>query len=331
MGVWGRGALGLPSGATLSRSYCHGCAFDFGNLFSRKLQRSGAHDTFRLLGIARADNRSGDGRRSQHPGDGHFTGGAAVALADLAKPFDQLEIFGETRLAEFRIASAKIIVWQGGGAFAGHGASEKSGSHWRVTDHPDSPLFAIGENFGFHFAADDGAGRVQGSDPYGSLGALDLCRVEIGNSDPADFAFGLQRGESLPGVFQAGFTIVWGPVPLVEIDVVGLQAAETVFAFPADRIGTEFLPHFSLVVPSQDALGENIGTRAAPFLQRARDDLFGVTQAVDGGSVDPVDAQLQRAMNRGNGIGVVLRAPRKFPATSTEGPSADDDGRHFEI
>src|SRR5260370_27594386 len=129
MRVWGRAVLGLPSRATLSRSYSHGCAFDFGNLFSRKLQLSGADDTFRLLGIARADNRSGDGRRAQHPGDGHFTGGSAVACADLAKPFDELDIFGETRLAEFRIASAKIIGWQGGGAFAGHGSSENSGSH----------------------------------------------------------------------------------------------------------------------------------------------------------------------------------------------------------
>src|SRR5260370_18123534 len=107
MGVCGRAALGLPAGATLARSYCHGCAFDLGNLFSRKLQLSGAHDTFRLLGIARADNRAGDGWRSQHPGDGHFTGGAAVALADLAKPFDQLEIFGGTRLPEIPLASGE--------------------------------------------------------------------------------------------------------------------------------------------------------------------------------------------------------------------------------
>src|SRR5260370_21071374 len=99
----------------------------------------------------------------------------------------------------------------------------------------------------------------------------------------------------------------------------------------AKGMGAAVLRDFPLVVAAQDALGENKRPRAAPYLQRARDDLFGTTQAVEGGSVDPVDAQLQRAMNGGNRIGVVLRAPGKFPATSTEGPGAEADGRNLEL
>jgi len=120
-------------------------------------------------------------------------------------------------------------------------------------------------------------------------------------------------------------------VHLVEIDRIHLQAAETVLAFAANGDGAEFFPNFSFLVPAQDALRKNVGARAAPFLQRASDDFLGVAQAVNGGSVDPVDAQLQRAVNRGDGIGVVLRTPGKFPTATTESPGAKSDARNFKI
>ncbi len=118
---------------------------------------------------------------------------------------------------------------------------------------------------------------------------------------------------------------------LIEIDRVYLQAAETVFAFPANRSGAESFSDCSFFIPLQSALRENVRTRAAPFLQRARDDVFGVAQAVDGRGVNPVDAHLQRAMNCGDGIGVVLRAPGKLPAAATKGPGTKADGRNLDI
>ncbi len=139
-------------------------------------------------------------------------------------------------------------------------------------------------------------------------------RAEVGHADPADFAFGFQRGESLPRFLDARFAFVRGPVHLIEIDGFDLQAAETVFAFAANGLGAELLPDFRFFVPDHHTLGKYVGARAAPFLESARDDLFRVTQAVDGGGVDPVDAQFQRAMNRGDGIRIILRAPGEFPA-----------------
>src|SRR2546426_4968371 len=43
-------------------------------------------------------------------------------------------------------------------------------------------------------------------------------RIEIGDADPAYFAFGFQRGESLPGLFDTRFALIRGPVYLIEID-----------------------------------------------------------------------------------------------------------------
>src|SRR5712691_6788823 len=307
------------------------CAFDFGDFIACELQFSGAHDAFGLPGVAGAYDGSGDGGVAQGPGDGDFTGGAAVAGADLTKAFDEFQIFRQARVAEFRIAAAKIIGRQGGGAFACHGSGEQAGGHGCVRDHPYSLFLAIGESLGFDLAADDGVGRLQGGDWGDFFGALDLRCAEIRNADPADFAFGFQCGESLPGFLDAGFAVIRRPVHLIEIDRVDVQAAKTVFAFAPNGIRAEFLPNFALLVPTQNAFGENVGTRATPFLQRARDDLFRVAYAVDGGRVDPIDTQFQRAMNGGDGIGVVLWSPSKFPAGTTESPSAKADGGNFNI
>ena len=132
-------------------------------------------------------------------------------------------------------------------------------------------------------------------------------------------------------MLQAGFAVVRGPVHLIEIDGVDLQAAEAVFAFAANGFGSEFLPNVPLRVPAQNTFGENVRPWAAPFLQRARDDLFGVTQAVDGGSIDPIDAKFEGAMNGGDRIRIILRAPGELPAGTTEGPSAEADRRYFHV
>ena len=116
---------------------------------------------------------------AQGPGDGHFTGRAAVARADLAKTFDELEIFRQAWLAKFRIAAAKIIGRQGGGALASHGPSEQTGGHRCIGDHADGLLFAIRESLSFNLAADDGVGWLQRSDHSTLFGSLDLGHIEI--------------------------------------------------------------------------------------------------------------------------------------------------------
>src|SRR5216684_35414 len=104
---------------------CEGrCALDFRNLFLGKFQVAGAHDAFGLLGIARSDDGAGDRRMAKSPGDGDFTGRAAVARSNLPKTLDKREILGKARLAKFRIAAAEIISRQRRRALASHGAGE---------------------------------------------------------------------------------------------------------------------------------------------------------------------------------------------------------------
>src|SRR3954471_6984313 len=59
---------------------------------------------------------------------------------------------------------------------------------------------------------------------------------------------------------------------------------------------------------------------------RPPDDLLGVAEAVGGGGFDPVDAELDGVMDRGDRVVVVLAAPTGRPLAADR-PGADADGR----
>jgi len=61
-------------------------------------------------------------------------------------------------------------------------------------------------------------------------------------------------------------------------------------------------------------------------LDRAGHHFLGVTEAVDGGRVDPVDTEFEGAVNGGNRVIVILRPPTKLPAAATERPGAEAYG-----
>src|SRR5215472_167385 len=56
-----------------------------------------------------------------------------------------------------------------------------------------------------------------------------------------------------------------------------------------------------------------------------------MTRTIDCGRVDPVDTQLQCAMDRRDRIPILLRTPGKFPASTANGPGAKADPRNVQI
>ena len=63
------------------------------------------------------------------------------------------------------------------------------------------------------------------------------------------------------------------------------------------------------------------------LLQRSAHKLLGTAITVDGGRIDPIDAQIDGANDRVNRFLFVLRAPAERPVTTTNGPSAQVDRR----
>jgi len=87
-------------------------------------------------------------------------------------------------------------------------------------------------------------------------------------------------------------------------------------------------PHRTLFVPAAFALGgdQRPLTQAT---QGATHDLFAMAETVNGRGVDPVDAQVQRPVDRASGLLVVLRSPTVRPVPAAHGPGAQTDGRQL--
>src|SRR5258708_35169049 len=109
---------------------------------------------------------------------------------------------------------------------------------------------------------------------------------------------------------------------LVQIDDIDGEAAEAVLDFFTDRISAQYFVHLTFETPAQAAFGTDVRPRTAPVLQRAADDFLRVSQTVDGGRINPVDAEFERTVNGGNGVVVVLRSPGELPARAADRPGS---------
>src|ERR1700676_3781502 len=87
----------------------------------------------------------------------------------------------------------------------------------------------------------------------------------------------------------------------------------------------------SLLVPTKSTFGENVWPRSRPGSQRKGDNFLRVAHSVNGGRIDPVNAKLECAMNRGYRCFIILLAPTKFPAGAADGPGAEADGRDRQV
>src|SRR2546423_3658775 len=89
--------------------------------------------------------------------------------------------------------------------------------------------------------------------------------------------------------------------------------------------------NITLFVPAQTALGENVWPWSGPGSQGQRHHFLGVALSINGGGIDPVKAELERAMNRRDRLFVVLFAPTKFPPRTAKGPRSKTNGSDEQI
>src|ERR1700675_2488203 len=111
---------------------------------------------------------------------------------------------------------------------------------------------------------------------------------------------------------------------LIKVNALHSEPPQRCIAFLANRFRLEHSSRLCLrvvFIPDQPTLGENVWpTGRRERLQEAADNFLGVTQAVHGGGVDPIDAQLACMSNSRNGIVIVLRSPTVGPTAAAEGP-----------
>ena len=262
------------------------CGFGFG-----EAKGDGGDDAFNLMGVAATHDGCSDGGIVKRPGDRYDSRSDFVTCADGFEKVGDGKVAGEQRLLVVLCVAAEVVLGKGGDALSGHGSGEKAGVHRGVVDGADVVLVGEGEYLGFDRSVKHGVRRLVGGDRGDFEGALHLRDAEVGDPDPADFSFALQVGHYSPAFFDVFVGL--GPVNLVEVDGFDLETAETVFALSADLL--EVVGDLAFVVPDHGAFGEEVGFLRGGFDGFA-DDLFGVTEAVDGGGVDPVDAEVEGAV-----------------------------------
>jgi hypothetical protein len=89
-------------------------------------------------------------------------------------------------------------------------------------------------------------------------------------------------------------------VNLVKIHDIDGEATQALFEFAPDRISAQRYSYIAMRVPAPAALGEDIGSRTGSALESTADHFLRVSQTVDGGRVDPVDADFECTVNGGD-------------------------------
>src|SRR5215212_6518586 len=272
-----------------------------------------------------ADDGRRDRRVPERLGYGDLARRTPVLPAYLLQQAHQLEVPGEPRLLEVVGVAAPVVGREVLDALGGHLAREQPAPHRRVDDDADVVLPAVREYLLLDAAVEHVVGRLEALDggylPY----PLHLGEVEVRDPDVADLALVLELGHCLPALLNVLVGV--GPVDLVEIYDVGLQASEALFALTLHRVLLEDIRDIALVVPHERALSKDAGPLGVgDALERAGDECLGVAEAVDGGGVHPVDPQVNGPPYGSHRLVVVLRSPGSSPAAPAYRPGPETYG-----
>ncbi len=264
----------------------------------------------------------------QRPGHGDLGRRPAALPADGLQQADQPQVAGQQRFLVVGAFPPPVVGRQRRHALARHRTGQQTRRHRRVGDHAYVVVEAERQDLVLDLPLEQRVRRLQRCDGGDRLGLAQLIDVEVGHADPADLALPLEFGHHRPPLFNV--LRRFGPVDLVEVDAVHAQPAQAGLALAPDGVGLEAVADLAVLVPNHAAFGEDVG--ALPHaMQGAGDDLLRAAEAVDGGRVDPVDAGVERLVNGGDGVGVVLGAPAPFISRAADGPGAEAHRRDVQV
>ena len=188
---------------------------------------------------------------------------------------------------------------------------------------------AIGDELRLDAAVQHAVGRLEERHGVDRLEALELRDVEVADAGPADLAFLHQLGDRGPTLLDV--LVGLRPVDLVHVDDVDAQPAQAVLDLAADAGALEARDNLAFLVPAAFALGGDDGPATFELLERPAHDVFAVAEPVDRRGVEPVDAEIQRFVDRADREGVVLRTPAEFPVAAAHRPGTEADRGEVEV
>jgi hypothetical protein len=115
---------------------------------------------------------------------------------------------------------------------------------------------------------------------------------------------------------------------LVEVDRVKTEPLQAALGLAQDRVTLEAVDDGAAGAFQQGALREDLGPLGQPS-QGTANGLLGAAEAVSGGGIDPVDSLLERTVDRGDRLLIVLRAPAELPTPAADRPRAEPEARYL--
>ena len=244
--------------------------------------------------------------------DGQLDERQASLVGELGEFLDDVELALVRGLAHVEAGAGPRGRGRGGGGVLAPPARQPAAAERAVAEDAHAVPARGRQHVGLDAAHQDRVRRLLGHEPFqaavagGPLRLDDLAGGVGRRADVADLALPDQVGQRAEGLLDVG--VLARPVHLVQVDVVGVQAAQRVLdladdppagAAPLVRVG----PH------RHEELRGQHDVVAAPG-EGLADDPFRLALGVDVGGVDEVDAGIQGAVDDADGVGLVLVSPR---------------------
>src|SRR3989441_4917614 len=209
---------------------------------------------------------------------------------------DNAQVALEVLSDEARVSLAPVVVGEvvNGADLAGEKAVTERG----VGNEADAQLAQQRQQVGLWVAGPQGVLRLQRCDRVHGVGAADRVGACLGQADVADLALGDQPGQSSDGLLDGSVAV--DPVLVVQVDVVGAQPLEGALDCGADVFRAAVSDSGAATGVRDEAELRGHHHLVAAALHRPPDQLLAVEWAVDLGSVDVGDAQVQRAVDGAN-------------------------------
>jgi hypothetical protein len=307
-------------------------AIELFNLRGGEIPADGGEILAKLLFIARADDDGRDGGTLDEPVEGDLGNGFAGFRGDGVERIDDgIDVL----IVEGRAVVGGVVETAdfGQGLAAADFAGEASPTEGTPDERADFLVEAEGHQLPLVVTADERVVDLMSDVAGEAVTVRDGERLhqvpagEIGAGDVADFAFANELVEGVERLFD-GREGVEG-VHVVDVDVIGLEAAQTAFDLAAQVI-TRGAFVVRAVAHAEGGLGRDKCLIAIAF-EGFAEDLFGATVAVDVRGVEEIDADFKTDVEQMAGFFYVSGAPcAKEISIATEGSGAEAEDGDFE-
>ena len=246
----------------------------------------------------------------EHPREGQLRGRDALLLGDLRDLGGQLQVGVQVLAGEARAAAAEVLLVELVGRL--EAAREEAAPERRVGDEADPELAAGGQHPGLGVAGPQRVLGLHGGDGVDGVRAADGLRRRLAEPEVEHLARLHELGHRADGLLDRHVGI--DAVLVVEVDVVGAEPLQRAVDRAAHVLGRAVEradgrevagPRRRLDAP-RELGGEDVLVAVA--LDRPPDELLVGHRPVELGRVEEVDPELQRALDRRDGLALVGRA-----------------------